>query len=37
MCLEKGKKTGEGSGTQALYGVVDGAGIVQSGKGEAQG
>jgi len=34
MCPEKGNKTGEGSGAQALWGVAEGSGIVQSGEEE---
>ena len=36
-CPEKGNKAGEGSGAQALGGMAEGAGIVQSGEEEAQG
>ena len=35
MCPEKGNKAGEGSGAQALRGMAEGAGIVQSGEEEA--
>ena len=34
---KKGKKAGEGSGAQALWGAAEGAGIFQSGEEEAQG
>ena len=36
-CPEEGNKAGEGSGTQALRGAAEGAGIVQSREEEAQG
>jgi len=36
-CPEKGNKTGEGSGAQALRGAAEGAGIDQSREEEAQG
>ena len=36
-CLKKTNKAGEGPGAQALHGVAEGAGIVQSREDEAQG
>ena len=36
MCPGKGNKTGEGSGAQVLWGAAEGAGILSSGKEEAQ-
>ena len=36
-CSEKGNKAGEGSGAQILWGVAEGAGVVQSGEEKAQG
>ena len=37
MCPEKGNKNGERSRGRVLWGVAEGAGIVQSGEKEAQG